>query len=145
MPTMTPSVTVESFGYLHGPAPRAHLTLDLRELLYNPHTDPAMRELTGLDPAMRKHVLDTLGARGILSAAVRMVEALLSIQEPQGRPVRVTFGCAGGRHRSVVMAEELFRILAFRALRPEVLHRDILRPVVNAETLAGTVTQQDQE
>jgi UPF0042 nucleotide-binding protein len=53
------------------PDNRIDVTVDVRELLRNPFRDPAMRELTGLDPLVRDYVLDTPGARRILAATGR--------------------------------------------------------------------------
>jgi UPF0042 nucleotide-binding protein len=126
----TVQVVVESFGYLHNPAPEAHLTIDLRQALYNPHHDPAMRELTGLHPLVRDHVLATADAQEILAAAARLVATLLPGHDRRAKLVRVAFGCAGGRHRSVVLANELTNLLLTAGIGAEVTHRDVLRPVV---------------
>jgi UPF0042 nucleotide-binding protein len=123
-------VLVESFGYLHGPAPEAHITVDLRNLIRNPHHDPAMRERTGLDPAVRDHVLSTPGAWDILLSTGRLVQTVLELRNPQRLVTRVAFGCAGGRHRSVVQANELTNMFLRAGIGAEVSHRDILRPVV---------------
>jgi UPF0042 nucleotide-binding protein len=126
----TVRVVVESFGYLHNPAPAAHVTIDLREALYNPHHDPAMRALTGLDPLVRDHVLATPGAEKILHGTALQVFGLLPGHHRRGKLVKVAFGCAGGRHRSVVAANELTNLLLAAGIGAEVSHRDILRPVV---------------
>jgi UPF0042 nucleotide-binding protein len=126
------SVVITSFGYLHpGGAPTAHLTVDLRELLHNPHADPAMRELTGLDPAVRDHVLTTPGAADVLDGMAASTAALWRTRQPQWLTT-VAIGCAGGRHRSVALANALaHRINASGAgASVQIVHRDILRPVV---------------
>ena len=122
-------VVVESFGYLHGPSPTAHIVVDLRSILYNPHADPAMRDLTGLEPRVRDHVLATPGAIQIIRSLYPVTRALLRIQDPAGLVVRVAFGCAGGRHRAVAMANEFTHGLINAGIGADVLHRDILRPV----------------
>lgn len=125
-----PEVVIESFGYLHGPPPGASIILDVRTVLRNPHADPAMRELRGLDQPVRDHVLATLGARGIVQSAARMVATLLTCQLPHRGQVRFAIGCASGRHRSVALAEELRDVLAKRGVDVAVSHRDVSRPVV---------------
>lgn len=124
-------VVVESFGYLWGPAPDAHVVVDLRRALHNPHHDPAMRELTGLYPAVRRHVLATLGAEQIVHGTAALVGGMMPGHDRQGLLLRVAFGCAGGRHRSVVFANELTNLLIAAGVGAEVSHRDILRPVVD--------------
>lgn len=123
-------VLVESFGYLHGPTPDAHVTVDLRKALYDPHVDPAFRELTGLYPVVRERVLTTSGAEGILVGTLLLVQAMLPGHDQRDLLLRVAFGCAGGRHRSVVLANELTNSLLAAGIGAEVSHRDILRPVV---------------
>lgn len=132
-------VQVSSFGYLHSPAPDAHITIDLRHALYDPHVDPAMRELTGLDRVVGEHVLNTPGATGIVGAAFLLIHAMLPGHDQRGEVLRVAFGCAGGRHRSVVLATELAGLLVTAGIGAELGHRDVLRPVVrrNGDCLAG--------
>lgn len=121
-------VLVESFGYRHGPAPAAHVTIDLRAALHDPHVDPALCALTGLYPAVREHVLATPGAGQILHGTAMLVDAMLPGHDRRHQVVRVAFGCAGGRHRSVVLATELTHLLIGAGIGAEVSHRDILRP-----------------
>ncbi|WP_173261037.1 RapZ C-terminal domain-containing protein [Streptomyces pacificus] len=84
------------------------LYLDLRRALRNPAEDPAMRYLTGLDEAVRAHVLATPGAREIISRAAVQLRALAD-EVPVGRLARLTVACQGGRHRSVAVAEAVAR------------------------------------
>ncbi|MEU8104501.1 RNase adapter RapZ [Nonomuraea muscovyensis] len=125
-------VVIKSFGYGHAPAPRADITLDTRTSLRNPHHDPAMRYLTGLDMAVRSHVMTTPGATGMLRNLAAMVTAMLDdFVNAQGRVVRVAIGCVGGRHRSVALAEELAASLRADGVGVEVDHRDIAKPVLD--------------
>jgi UPF0042 nucleotide-binding protein len=128
-------VRVFSFGYLWHPDPtdvagvgRCHLVVDLRDLLHNPHRDPAMRQLTGRDVVVRDHVLGTDGAWDILAATVGLTITVWQANR-RGGPVTVAFGCAGGRHRSVVLADELHELLTLAGVPTEVQHVDIDRPV----------------
>ncbi|MBN6036234.1 RNase adapter RapZ [Amycolatopsis sp. 195334CR] len=124
-------VNVESFGYLHDAPPRdAHLVVDLRNCLHNPAADPAMRELTGLYPRVRQHVLDTPGTADVLASVLETTRVLHQLHNPRRRKVIVAFGCAGGRHRSVVLANELTNALNRAGIATSVVHRDILQPVV---------------
>lgn len=119
-------MSVESFGYLHGVPAGDGLLYDLRDRIRDPHVDPAMREMTGLDEAVRTHVLGTPGASElvdeILAAAVALAGAL--------SPARVLIGCAGGRHRSVVVAAEVAARLAASGMTTTVTHHHVERPVV---------------
>lgn len=123
-------VYVISFGYGHAPAPEADLTLDTRRLLRNPHHDPRMRELTGLDEVVRQHVLATPGAARLISTASVLV-ADLHVQT--NAPVTVAVGCVGGRHRSVVIAEELAATLRSDGIKTSITHRDVHRDVIQRQ------------
>lgn len=121
-------VEIVSFGFLHDDAPQADIVLDLRRAFRDPHVDPRMRQLTGRDRLVRKAVLGTAGIRQLLKATVRQVAAYAS--GPSVDRIVIGSGCAGGRHRSVVLAEQLARRLRRRSHTVTVTHRDIHRPVV---------------
>jgi UPF0042 nucleotide-binding protein len=123
------TVEIVSFGYLHAPAPEADITVDLRRAFRDPHVDPAMRQLTGRDRAVQRTVLGTRGVRSLLRATVRQVVAYS--RGPSVDRIVIGSGCAGGRHRSVVVAERLARRLRRRGHAVTVTHRDLHRPVVN--------------
>lgn len=122
------TVEILSFGFLHGVAPDADITLDLRRAFRDPHVDPRMRELTGRDRLVRRTVLGTSGVRRLLRATTRLVQAYA--KGPSVDRIVVGSGCAGGRHRSVVVAEQLARSLRRRGHAVVVTHRDLHRPVV---------------
>lgn len=121
-------VVIVSFGFLHADAPQADVVLDLRRAFRDPHVDPALRQLTGRDRLVRRAVLSTSGVRPLLRATVRQVAAYS--QGPSAGRIVIGSGCAGGRHRSVVVAEKLARRLRRRGHHVTVQHRDISRPVV---------------
>lgn len=121
-------VEIVSFGYLHGDGPQADLVLDLRRAFRDPHVDPRMRELTGRDRLVQRTVLGTRGVRPLLRATVRQVAAY-SVGPSVDRIV-IGSGCAGGRHRSVVVADKLARRLRRRGYTVTVTHRDLHQPVV---------------
>lgn len=122
------AVEIVSFGFLHADAPEADVVLDLRRAFRDPHVDPRMRELTGHHRLVRRTVLRTAGVRALLRATVRQVQAYAS--GPSADRIVVGSGCAGGRHRSVVVAEKLARRLRRRGFTVTVVHRDSRRPVV---------------
>ncbi|MEV0589734.1 RNase adapter RapZ [Nonomuraea sp. NPDC050310] len=124
-------VVITSFGYGHAAAPTADITLDTRRSLRNPHHNPAMREMTGLDMAVRSHVMTTPGAARMLASLTAMVAGMLDdYANARGLLVRVAVGCVGGRHRSVAIAEELAISLRAQGIGVEVDHRDITKPVL---------------
>lgn len=129
-----PDVVVMSFGYLHGRAPVADIIVDVREHLRDPHSDPGVRQLTGHDAAVGARVLATPGARELISGVTLTAAALLRAARATGRVVRVAIGCAGGRHRSVVIAGEVALQLTFAGWDARVEHRHIHYPVVTRPT-----------
>ena len=122
------AVEIVSFGFLHADAPAADVVLDLRRAFRDPHVDPRMRELTGRDRLVRRTVLGTAGVRALLKATVLQVQAYAA--GPSVDRIVIGSGCAGGRHRSVVVADQLARRLRRRGHDVTVQHRDIGKAVV---------------
>ena len=123
------AVLVTSFGYLHS-TPRADVLVDVREHLRDPHTDPAFRALTGHDTPVMERVLSTPGAGALIDALVTAAAALLPAACRAGRLVRVAVGCAGGRHRSVVIADAVAARLALTGWGAEAEHWHLHKQVV---------------
>lgn len=120
---------IVSFGYLHGPPPAAHITVDLRDLFRDPHIDPEMRELTGL----KQRVYDNVMAQPEAMRFVRLLGytgRLLAEIKP-GSVIAV--GCAGGRHRSVAIVRALWVELSIGDRDVTCEHRDVEKPVVRRD------------
>lgn len=119
--------TVVSFGYKHGIPLDTDLVLDCR-FLPNPHWDEALRPHTGLDEPVRRFVLDQPEAVAFLERITDLLDLLLPAYEAEGKSyLTVAFGCTGGRHRSVAIAEAVAAHLRTRGLAPTVTHRDLAR------------------
>lgn len=120
-------VSVVSFGYKYGLPIDADLVFDMRSLP-NPHWVEELRPLTGVDPSVRDYVLGFEEARGYLHRIQDLLESLLPGFEKEGKHyLTVAVGCTGGRHRSVVFAEELGRFLQALGFPAAVHHRDVER------------------
>jgi UPF0042 nucleotide-binding protein len=125
------AVTFTSFGHKHGPPRDADLALDVR-FLPNPHYEPDLRPLTGFD----RRIIEYVGRDGRLKEfydrALPLLEYLLPQYVIEGKShLVVAIGCTGGRHRSVVIAEDLgahFR--EHDEYFVEVQHRDVERAPV---------------
>ena len=126
VPASKLAVSLESFGFKHGPARDADMVLDVR-FLPNPTTSPSLRPLTGHD----QRVVDYVGRDGQLEAFYERLEPLLDYLLPQyvaeGKAhLTIAIGCTGGRHRSVAITEHLARRWRERDdVFVEVAHRDI--------------------
>ncbi|MFF9003640.1 ATPase [Streptomyces achromogenes] len=122
------AIHIVSFGYLHDAPPTADITLDLRRAFRDPHVDPRLRHLTGRDRLVRRTVLNTRGIRQLLRSTTQQTQAYAA--GPSAQHIVIGSGCAGGRHRSVVVADQLARRLRRRGHNVTVHHRDIHQPVV---------------
>ncbi|MFI0487551.1 ATPase [Actinomadura sp. 9N215] len=123
-------ISITTFGYLHDPAPAAHITLDLRGHFRDPHVSPELRYLTARDAAVHLAVLRTPGIGRLLDAAAAAVLAYLD--GPSPRPVTIALGCSGGRHRAAVAGDVLATMLAEEhGLAVTLTHRDLDKPVVD--------------
>jgi RNase adapter protein RapZ len=117
--------TLLSFGYKNGLPLDADLVFDCR-FLPNPHWVDELRPQTGLDAPVRDYVLGQPAAGAFLDNLETMLVQLLPAYVAEGKAyLTIALGCTGGRHRSVVIAEELARRLAAHGQRAAVLHRDI--------------------
>lgn len=120
-------LNVVSFGFKHGIPLDADLVFDCR-FLPNPHWVEELRPLTGRDHAVRAMVLDHPDTRELLVRLDALFALVLPAYVREGKSyLTVAVGCTGGRHRSVVVAEELAGIVAAQGFRPTVHHRDIDR------------------
>jgi UPF0042 nucleotide-binding protein len=122
---------VVSFGYKFGLPLDADIVLDCR-FLPNPHWVEGLRELTGLDEPVRKYVLDQPQTTDFLKRTRDLFDVLLPGYQGEGRHyLTVAIGCTGGRHRSVVLAQELHDAIGDSGLHAKVIHRDVERePVI---------------
>jgi len=101
------SLLFESFAYKEGLPGDADFVFDAR-CLPNPHWDPRLRPLSGRDAAVREHLDEQDSVREYVGQVRAFLEAWLPRFESETRSyVTVAFGCTGGRHRSVYLAEKL--------------------------------------
>ncbi|MBI2710047.1 MAG: RNase adapter RapZ [Actinobacteria bacterium] len=119
--------TVVSFGYGQGLPTDVDLVFDCR-FLPNPHWDDRLRPFTGLDAPVRDFVLGQPAAMQFVDQVDALLALLLPQYEAEGKSyLTVAFGCTGGRHRSVAIAEEVAARLRARGASPAVRHRDVAR------------------
>ena len=120
-------ISVMSFGFKHGVPLDVDNVFDVR-FLPNPHWVEELQALSGLDPAVKDYVLSQPDAKEFLGKIDDLLGFLLPAYVKEGKSyLTLAFGCTGGRHRSVVLAEELGRRVRDRGYDPIVYHRDINR------------------
>lgn len=124
-PADAPVLTVMSFGYARGIPRNADLVFDMR-FLKNPHWVPELKSLSGLDDAVSAHIRGDSAYDEALRRIEELILLLLPRYELEGKSyVTIAFGCTGGRHRSVHVAERVARRLRDAAFSPTVVHRDL--------------------
>ena len=121
------SISAMSFGFKNGVPTDADLVFDVR-FLPNPHFIPEFRKLTGKHPGVAKYVRSFPQTQEFMEKALEMMKFLLPHYIKEGKSyLTVAFGCTGGQHRSVFMAEEMKKLLAKEGYRVKATHRDMPR------------------
>lgn len=123
----TMQIQVVSFGFKHGVPLDVDNLFDCR-FLANPHWVDELRPLSGLDPKVRRYVLDSEGTEEYLDKLDELLSLVLPAYVKEGKSyLKIGIGCTGGHHRSVVLAEELAVRIGAKGFAPLVSHRDIDR------------------
>lgn len=121
----TLTVSVTSFGFSRGTPPLADLVFDMR-FLDNPHWDMNLRPMTGQDQPVADHVRKDPAFDEAFARIRDLILMLLPRYRAQGKAyVNIAFGCTGGRHRSVFVAEEITRVLTEEGYSPSLTHRNL--------------------
>lgn len=118
------AVSCVSFGYKHGVPQDVDLLFDVR-FLPNPHFIPELRPFTGKHPKVRKYVASFPQTREFIDRISKLLVYLLPHYVREGKSyLTIGFGCTGGQHRSVMIAEEVKKRLAKAGYQISVTHRD---------------------
>ena len=120
-------VNILSFGYKHGLPLGADIVIDVR-FIPNPYYIPELKKLNGRDKPVSDYVLKQKASREFISKMKDMIVDLIPFYVNEGKyHLNMAFGCTGGQHRSVAIAEEMARI--FREAGKNVIlnHRDVDR------------------
>jgi UPF0042 nucleotide-binding protein len=117
-------ISAVSFGYRKGVPDDADLVFDVR-FLPNPHFIPELRPFTGTHPKVAKYVMSFPQTREFIKRIADLLVYLLPHYIREGKSyLTVGFGCTGGQHRSVLIAEEMQKALANAGYQVKVQHRD---------------------
>jgi UPF0042 nucleotide-binding protein len=118
-------VSLVSFGYKYGVPTDSDLVFDVR-FLPNPHFVPRLRRFTGKDPAVRKYIQSFPQTGEFLKRIEGLLVYLMPHYVEEGKSyLTIAFGCTGGKHRSVMLAESVRKSLEKRGYSTKVSHRDI--------------------
>lgn len=118
-------VSLVSFGYRYGIPTDADLLFDVR-FLPNPHFVLKLRRFSGKDPKVERYILSFPQTRVFLKKIDSLLRFLIPHYITEGKSyLTIAFGCTGGRHRSVMMAEVIRKALARRGYTVKVVHRDL--------------------
>jgi UPF0042 nucleotide-binding protein len=122
-------VYVTSFGYRHGVPPDADLVFDVR-FLPNPNYIPRFKKLTGRHPTVARYIRSFPQTVEFVERISDLLVYLLPHYIREGKSyLTIAFGCTGGHHRSVMMADQIRKNLADAGYRAKVTHRDMAKPV----------------
>src|SRR5947199_8516872 len=117
-------VSCVSFGFKHGVPEDADLVFDVR-FLPNPHFVPEFRSLTGRHPRVAKYIRSFPQTKQFVQRISELLLYLLPHYIREGKSyLTISFGCTGGQHRSVMIAEEVSKRLRKSGYRVKVVHRD---------------------
>jgi UPF0042 nucleotide-binding protein len=117
-------VSCVSFGFRHGVPEDADLVFDVR-FLPNPHFVPEFRPLTGRDPKVAKYIRSFPQTKEFIQRISDLLIYLLPHYIHEGKSyLTIAFGCTGGQHRSVMIAEDVAKRLRHAEYRVKVVHRD---------------------
>ena len=119
------SLAVLSFGFTRGLPRNADLVFDMR-FLQNPYWVEDLRALSGRDEAVSAYVRSDPSYEDAVSRIEGLLLTLLPRYKAEGKAyVTIAFGCTGGRHRSVHVAERVAAYLASEGFAPTLSHRDV--------------------
>ena len=123
--TPTFSLQVMSFGFKHGMAIDADLVFDVR-FLKNPYYEEDLRHKTGLQTEVSSYVLATEDTQQLIAKLTDLFQFMIPRYKVEGKSqLVIAFGCTGGQHRSVTLAEYFGKLFANQDEHVVITHRDI--------------------
>jgi RNase adapter protein RapZ len=117
-------ISCVSFGFSKGVPDDADLMFDVR-FLPNPHFIPKFRPFTGRDPKVARYILSFPQTKEFIARISELLVYLIPHYIREGKSyLTIAFGCTGGKHRSVLIAEEVKKRLGKAGFNVKVVHRD---------------------
>ena len=118
-------IGILSFGYKHGLPLEADLLIDVR-FIPNPYYVSELKKLDGKDVGVKKFVKKWPESKVFFEKYCSLLQYLIPLYEKEGKTtLTLAVGCTGGRHRSVVIAEEIAARLKDSGREITLTHRDI--------------------
>jgi UPF0042 nucleotide-binding protein len=122
-------VYITSFGFRHGLPPDCDLVFDVR-FLPNPNYIPKFKKLTGRNPGVARYIRSFPQTGEFMERITDLLIYLLPHYIREGKSyLTIGFGCTGGHHRSVMIADQIRKNLSAAGYHAKVTHRDIAKAV----------------
>jgi UPF0042 nucleotide-binding protein len=122
-------VYLTSFGYRHGVPADSDLVFDVR-FLPNPNYIPEFKKLTGRHPSVARYIRSFPQTKEFVERISELLVYLIPHYIREGKSyLTIAFGCTGGHHRSVMMADQIRKNLAASGFHTKISHRDMLKTV----------------
>lgn len=121
------ALNIVSFGFKYGKPSEADLVMDVR-FLKNPYFVQDLKPLDGEDPKIKAYVMGDPETQRFLENYIKLLDHIVPLYEKEGKAyLTIAIGCTGGRHRSVVIAQEVFEHIQKKQPTVRLIHRDIQR------------------
>lgn len=119
------NLTVMSFAYRHGLPREADLVLDVR-FLQNPNWIPELKEQTGQSPSVQRYVQEDTAYAPFFEHIKSFLDLMLPRYQQEGKSyLTIAYGCTGGKHRSVTLAEQTAEWLRLHGRSVTIHHREL--------------------
>lgn len=118
-------INVMSFGFKHGIPLTADMVFDMR-FIPNPYYVTSLKRFSGNNQRVRKYVMKHLVAKMFVKNLNKLINDIIPNYMKEGKfNLNIAFGCTGGRHRSVAMANEMSELFTKQGRQVTLTHRDI--------------------
>ncbi|MGI6722629.1 MAG: RNase adapter RapZ [Anaerovoracaceae bacterium] len=118
-------VNVMSFGFKHGMPITADMVFDMR-FIPNPYYVPSLKRSTGNSKKVRHYVMKWMVSQTFVKNLNRLINNIIPYYMKEGKfNLNIAFGCTGGQHRSVAMANEIADLFKLQGKQVTLTHRDI--------------------
>ena len=119
------TIVFESFGFKYGLPTESDFVFDVR-FLPNPHWDPSLQPLTGLDEPVKNYLAKHWEVNNFIYQTANYMQQWLPLLQKNNRSyLTISIGCTGGQHRSVYIAEQLAELFSAHGQQVQIRHRSL--------------------